>query len=62
MNDVLTDIATSIANIEGYIAGKNPLAINECRSALEQARSEINKLRAKNVELGWIVNPDRSGG
>jgi hypothetical protein len=36
-------------------------AADRIADLLEEAANEIERLRARNTELGWQVNPDRMG-
>lgn len=60
MTDVLQDLADSLTEIEDGV--RNTMSRTELYLLLSRAVGEIERLRKRNVELGWEVNPDRSGG
>lgn len=60
MNDILQDLTKIIDDIEHCT--RNHMDGAELYILLSRAVGEIDSLRKRNVELGWIENPDRSGG
>lgn len=60
MTDILQDLAGAVAEIEDGI--RNTMSGTELYLLLSRAVGEIERLRKRNVELGWAENPDRSGG
>ena len=63
MSDILSDVTGFLAKINvaeiEEIFDQDPWTIY---NMLSRAADEIERLRKRNVELGWIENPDRSGG
>ena len=60
MNDILQDLTKIIDDIEHCT--RNHMDGAELYILLSRAVGEIDRLRKRNVELGWAENPDRSGG
>ena len=60
MSDILQDLSNAVVEIEDDI--RNAMSGTELYLLLSRAVGEIDRLRKHNVELGWELNPDRSGG
>lgn len=60
MTDILQDLSSAVAEIEGGI--RNTMSGNELYLLLSRAVGEIERLRESNSDMGWQLNPDRSGG
>lgn len=60
MTDILQDLTDTLVEIEDGI--RNTMSGDELYILLSRAVGEIDSLRRKNIELGWKINPDRSGG
>lgn len=60
MSDILQDLADIVDDIEHCT--RNHMDGAELYILLSRAVGEIDRLRKRNVELDWAVNPDRSGG
>lgn len=62
MTDILQDIGEVLASVEDDEADSDTFEISSMYILLSRAAAEIDSLRRRNVDLGWQVNPDRSGG
>jgi hypothetical protein len=60
MTDILQDLSEAVVEIEDGI--RKTMSGTELYLLLSRAVEEIDRLRKRNVELGWAENPDRSGG
>lgn len=61
MTDILQDLADKCAAYEdGDLYEFN--SVKETYILLSRAIQEIERLRKANVDMGWELNPDRSGG
>jgi hypothetical protein len=60
MSDILQDLCEALVEIEDGTL--NTMSGTELYLLLTRAQGEIERLRKRNVELGWSENPDRSGG
>jgi hypothetical protein len=60
MPDILQDLSSAVAEIEGGI--RNTMSGAELYLLLSRAVGEIKRLRESNSDMGWQINPDRSGG
>lgn len=62
MTDILQDIGEVLASVEDGEADSDTFEISNMYILLSLAAAEIDSLRRRNADLGWQVNPDRSGG
>jgi hypothetical protein len=60
MNDIVQDLAEVLSEIDEGI--RNIMSSKELYPLLSRAVGEIERLRKANSEMGWRLNPDRSGG
>ena len=60
MSDILQDLTDAVQHQQYRI--RETGSGHELYILLSRAVGEIERLRKRNVELGWIENPDRSGG
>ena len=60
MSDILQDLTDAVQHQQDRI--RETGSGHELYILLSRAVGEIERLRKRNVELGWIENPDRSGG
>ncbi len=60
MTDILQDLSSAVTEIEGGI--RNTMSGAELYLLLSRAVGEIKRLRDSNSDMGWQLNPDRSGG
>ena len=60
MSDILSDINNTMKEIETGI--RNIMMGQELYILLNRASMEIERLRKANIDMGWELNPDRSGG
>jgi hypothetical protein len=62
MSDILQDLANVVAEIDDGEADSDTLDISTIYILLSRAVGEIERLRKANSDMGWQLNPDRSGG
>jgi hypothetical protein len=62
MTDILQDLANVVAQIDDGEADSDTLDISTIYILLSRAVGEIERLRKANSDMGWQLNPDRSGG
>jgi hypothetical protein len=60
MTDVLKQLNDTLEEITlGY---RNVMGGDELKLLLFNAAFEIERLRKRNIDIGWQINPDRMGG
>ena len=58
----MTDIIKRLNEIDDENARLSTIdLIGEAANEIERLRKEIERLKERNSELGWIVSPDRMG-
>jgi hypothetical protein len=62
MTDILQDLANVVTQIDDGEADSDTLDVSTIYVLLSRAIGEIERLRKANSDMGWQLNPDRSGG
>lgn len=60
MKDILVDLNEAVGQIQSGI--RNTMGGDELLMMLFRSAEEIKTLRQSNSDMGWQLNPDRSGG
>jgi hypothetical protein len=62
MTDILQDMADLLVRIDDGEIDSDDLDPSTVYIMISRAVGEIERLRKQNIEQGWRLNPDRSGG
>jgi hypothetical protein len=62
MTDILQDMADLLVRIDDGEIDSDDLDPSTVYIMISRAVGEIERLRKQNIEMGWRLNPDRSGG